>query len=146
MKCYTPHCYRILTFLVLLFTLLSFLLSIWLRANYGVVRVHTRLEPAQYIRLVRRGVTAPQLLHQPHTFSLQQADQFCATQTPKSGKKHFVFLMIISSWENSLRRDYIRNTWAGYDWFREHPDLSYEYKFIISKPSPDKTYTSKDKI
>ena len=138
-----PSWYRVLTIAVLTFTLASFLLSAWLRANEGVVQIHTSLTAAQYVGLVRRGVSAPPLLDRPHHFSLEQSDQFCATQTPKSGEKHFVFMMIVSSWENSDRRDHIRKTWATYDWFKNSPELSYGYKFIISQPSPDKEYKTR---
>jgi len=136
------NCYKVLTSLVFLFTVSSFFLSLWLRANYGIIQVSTTLTPTQYVRLVRRGVTAPNLLYTHHNFSIEQSDQLCHSLAPKSGNRNdFVFLMIVSSWENSKRRDYIRKTWATYHWFWKNPSMTYSYKFVISHPDPNRNYT-----
>ena len=50
-------------------------------------------------------------------------------------------MLIISSWENTNKRDAIRKTWATYPWFKDDPALTYSYKFLISNADPDKEYT-----
>ena len=87
---------------------------------------------------MRRGVSAPELLQSPNNFSVEQSDLFCGPEHSEAGV--FIFMLILSSWENTEKRDHIRKTWATYNWFKDQPALTYSYKFLISRQDPGKEY------